>query len=89
MIRKWDLLGIIVSSSYRHKVLTIVANGKAKTPKQIAKESDIKLSHISGVLRQLEKYNLINCLNPSLKKGKLYIATKLGKNTIKEILKCV
>ena len=49
-------------------------------PKQIAEYSDILPNHISKVLRELSDNNLIVCINPESRKGRLYKLTPFGNN---------
>jgi DNA-binding MarR family transcriptional regulator len=72
-----DVLKYVKRSSYR--VRTIKAIGKDfKVPKEIAHDSDILQSHISTVLRELREKDLVKCLNPRSRKGRLYILTEDG-----------
>ena len=41
-------------------------------PKEIAEDSDILQNHISNVLRQLKEKDIVECLNPNVRKGRLY-----------------
>lgn len=83
MVNKWELKGKIGSSNYRKKVLLKLSEG-VFTPKQLEKALNIKLSHISRTLTELEKMKLIECLNPTLRKGKMFKITQLGKQILKE-----
>ena len=47
-------------------------------PKEIAHDSGILQNHISTVLRQLKDKDLVECLNPKLRKGRLYRLTEDG-----------
>ena len=82
---KWTLLGRVVSSTYRQKLMYCLDEGQ-KTPKQLAKESGINFSHISNVLRQLQEIGVVECLTPELRKGRIYRLTKKGKKLVKEYL---
>lgn len=70
----WNNYGYVLASKYRKIVLKALAEGP-KTPTQIANESDCNASHISRSLRELEKRNLVKCLSPHRRKGKLYDIT--------------
>lgn len=59
------------NSSYRVKVLKSLGE-EVKMPKQIAEDSGILPNHISNVLRQLKDKNIVECINPEVKKGRLY-----------------
>lgn len=55
-------------------------------PTEIAKRSDIKTNHVSKVLSELRNKELIELINPEIKKGRLYRLTDDG-NVIISILK--
>lgn len=79
---KWELIGRVKSSEWRFKVLKIL-NSNMKIPSELSKEADISSSHISEVIKDLKEMKLIECKNPSLRKGKIYSITKLGKEILK------
>lgn len=58
-------------------------DGKTKIPSQIAKDSDIIQNHISATLKQLKEHELIECINPDVKKGRLYRLTDKGDELVK------
>ena len=64
-------------SSYRAKSVKALMKGK-KTPTNIAKDSGIRLNHISNVLRELKECNVVVCLNEENKKNRFYELTELG-----------
>ena len=63
----------------------ILLKNKQLTPVELSKETDIPLSHVSNTLAELLEKNLVICLTPKLKKGRLYDLTKIGKNSLKNI----
>lgn len=80
----WKEYGYVTSSTYRIKVMKSL-DGKTKIPSQIAKDSDIIQNHISATLRQLKEHNLIECINPEAKKGRLYRLTDKGEELVKNL----
>ena len=76
--------GYVTSSSYRTKVLKSL-DGDTKMPSQIARDSDIKQNHISNVLNQLKKRELVECINPEVRKGRLYRLTDKGDELVKNM----
>lgn len=56
---------------------------KQLTPAEIAKETDIPLSHVSNVLAELSEKDLVICLTPELRKGRIFDLTKEGRNVLK------
>ena len=71
-------------SKYREKVMKSL-EGEVKIPSQIAKDSDIRVNHISKVLSELKAHELIECINPEVRKGRLYRLTDKGDEIVKNI----
>ena len=61
-------------STYRTKVMKSL-DGDVKIPTGIAKDSRIKTNHISKVLSELKAHELVECINPEVRKGRLYRLT--------------
>ena len=80
----WHKIGFVKASKYRRKILYNLKN-KPKTPKEISKETDLYLSHVSKTLKELLTINLVNCLNPNLRKGKLYTLSDEGREILQKI----
>ena len=76
--------GYVTSSKYRTKVMKSL-DGETKIPSHIAKDSDIIQNHISVTLRQLREHELIECINPEVRKGRLYRLTPKGDELVKNI----
>lgn len=81
---QWKEVGFIISSEYRTKVMKSF-DGKAKIPTQLAKDSGILINHISNTLKQLKDHGLVECINPEVKKGRLYKLTNNGQIIINKI----
>ena len=58
-------------SQYRLKVMKSL-DGEVKIPSEIANDTEIFQNHISNNLRQLKEHKLIECINPEVKRGRLY-----------------
>ncbi len=71
-------------SKYRLKVMKSL-EGNVKIPSQIAKDSDIRVNHISKVLSELKAHDLIECINPEVRKGRLYRQTDIGEIVSKNL----
>lgn len=54
----------------------------ALTPATIANKTELYLSHVSTTLSELTDKNLVACLTPKLKKGRLYVLTKEGRKLL-------
>lgn len=75
----WDVYGKIVASKYRQGVLRSL-HEHPKTPTQIADEIKKHQSHVSKTLQELVEFDLVICLNPDAKKGRLYELTEQGES---------
>jgi len=71
-------------SKYRLKVLKSL-EGDVKIPTVIAKDSGIRSNHISKVLSELKSHELVECINPEVKKGRLYRLTDKGEELVKNL----
>ena len=71
-------------SKYREKVVKAL-DGETKIPTQIAKDSEIRPNHISKVLSELKAHELVECINPEARKGRLYRLTDKGNELVKNI----
>ena len=71
-------------SKYRTKVMKSL-DGEVLIPSQIAKDSWVRTNHISKVLSELKAHELVECINPEVRKGRLYRLTDLGKVIVKKI----
>ena len=79
-----DKIKYVNRSSYRVKVLKSLGSD-AKIPKDIARDSGILPNHISNVLRQLKEKEIVECINPEVKKGRMYRLTGKGDEIVKNI----
>lgn len=71
-------------SQYRTKVMKALEDD-IKIPSKIAKDSDIRQNHISKVLAELKAHELVECINPEVRKGRLYRLTPKGDELVKNI----
>ena len=71
-------------SKYRTKVMKSL-EGEVLIPSQIAKNSGIRTNHISKVLAELKAHELVECINPEVRKGRLYRLTDHGNEIVKNI----
>lgn len=60
-------------------------DGNVKIPSAIARDSGIRTNHISKVLSELKSHDLVECINPEVRKGRLYRLTDKGKKIINGI----
>ena len=59
--------------------------GEVKIPTVIAKDSGIRTNHISKVLAELKAHELVECINPEMRKGRLYRHTDKGADVVKNL----
>ena len=71
-------------SKYRTKTMKSL-EGEVLIPSQIAKNSGIRTNHISKVLSELKAHDLVECINPEVRKGRLYRLTDIGEDVVKEL----
>ena len=71
-------------SKYRTKVMKSL-EGNIKIPTAIANDSGIRTNHISKVLSELKAHELVECINPEVKKGRLYRQTNKGEIVSKNL----
>ena len=71
-------------SKYRTKVMKSL-NEDVKIPSVIAKDSGIITNHISKVLSELKAHELVECINPEVRKGRLYRLTDKGDVVVKNL----
>jgi len=83
MVTIEDLQWIKVSK-YRLKILFVLKD-KLKSPRELEKELNIKLSHISRSLSQLSSKGYVEDKTPNLGRNKLYAITKKGREVLKKI----
>lgn len=76
--------GYVNISTYRAKAVKAL-QGAEKTPSNIAKDSGIKINHISNVLRQLKNCQVAECINEEAHKNRIYRLTEVGEEVAKHI----
>ena len=74
----------VKKSQYRSKILKSLSDD-VKMPSQIAKDTGIVQNHISNSLRQLKEHELVECINPEVRKGRLYRLTDKGDDVVGKI----
>ena len=71
-------------STYRTRVMKSLED-EVNIPSKIAEDSGIRQNHISKVLAELRARELVECINPEVKKGRLYRLTDKGNELVKNI----
>lgn len=83
---KYEDLSFVLASSYRTEILKSLLKNVG-TPSTISKDIGKSITHVSRCLRQLSDKNLLECLTPDNRKGKIYKITDKGIEAISSILK--
>jgi len=78
----WEDAGILKASPSRLKILELVSK-RPMTPKEIAQQSKLHLSQVSRGIKEMEKRNMVKCMTPSLKRGRIYSATEKGMEALR------
>lgn len=81
----WKSVGYVKASKYRTMVMESLKEEQVKIPSEIAQDTGIYQNHISNTLKQLRDEDLIECINPEVRKGRLYRLTDLGKEVAEKL----
>lgn len=80
------LYGYVRASKYRTLTLNTLNIRTPKIPSEISEETGVIMNHTSNTLKQLQEHNLIHCINPDARKGRLYLLTSKGAQ-VQEMIK--
>lgn len=75
------LVAYVKISSYRLKTVMSLYDSD-KTPSQIAKDTGIRINHISTVLKKLKELSIVVCLNEDDKRNRIYQLTPVGRRVV-------
>lgn len=79
----WDDVSYVIASKTRKAVLLKLET--PRTPTFLSKELNVNLANISRGLAELEDKDIVVCLTPNQKVGKIYSLTKKGTDIIGKI----
>ena len=71
-------------STYRTRVMKSLED-EVKIPSKIAEDADIRQNHISKVLAELKTRELVEYINPEVRKGRLYRLTEEGEGIVNKL----
>jgi len=74
----YSVLGFVLASTYRTNIMLMLSSRMAM-PKQMAKVTNLRIGHVSNVLKSLVDKGLIECVNSEAKRGRIYGLTPTGK----------
>lgn len=72
-------------STYRQRVMKTLKENEVLIPTRIAKNCGLRPNHISNTLKELRQNELIECINPEVRKGRLYRLTDKGNKIMEEL----
>lgn len=78
----WDDVSYVIASKTRSCTLKVET---PRTPTFLSKELNVNLANISRGLAELEDKDIVVCLTPNQKVGKIYSLTKKGTDIIGKI----
>ena len=81
----WDEISYVIASKTRKSI--VVKLDTPRTPTFLAKDLSINLANVSRALTELEERNVVVCLTPKQKVGRIYSLTKKGKDILVKMKK--
>ena len=84
MVNEKILLGKLMASSYRKKILQALAEA-TMIPSKLSDVTHLNRTHVSRFLKELQNDGLVRCDTQELRKGKLYSITELGQTILKKL----
>ena len=75
-----EKIAFVLASEHRKNIILFIYS-----PKQIGDAINVRTNHISNLLAQLRKYNLVYNTTPRIRKGRLYSLTDDGKRVLEYI----
>jgi len=79
----WENVSFVVSSKTRKTVLMKLET--AKTPTILARDLNTSIPNISRALRELQSKELIECVTPKARVGKIFMVTQEGKAVLMRV----
>lgn len=76
----WKAVSYVKRSEQRKKVLAAVTT--PSMPSEVAKKTEMHTSHVSRALGQLREKDLVELMNPSDHRGRLYRTTDRGNKVL-------
>ena len=79
-----EQVAYVLASDHRKNIILFMGD-ELYSPKQIGDAINVRTNHISNLLAQLRKYNLVYNTTPRIHKGRLYSLTEDGKRVLEYI----
>ena len=77
-----ELVAYVKASDYRKEIIRFLLYD-LKTPSEIGDRIDVRTNHISNILADLRRHDLVICATPNVRKGRLYKLTEKGNRVAK------
>ena len=79
-----EMLGLVAYVKiYSYRLKTVMSlYDSDKTTSQIAKDTGIRINHISTVLKKLKELGIVVCLNEDDKRNRIYQLTPVGRRVV-------
>ncbi len=77
---EWEDYSFIIRGKTRREIFLSLQ--KPKTPSQISRELKISTTHVSRALKEFSDKNLVKCLTPKEKSGRVYKLTGSGEKIL-------
>ncbi len=81
----WKRVSYVIASKTRKSIVLKLES--PRTPTILAKALNVNLANISRALSELEEKEILVCLTPEKRVGKIYSLTKKGKLVLESIKK--
>lgn len=79
-----DDVNFVKNSVYRTKVMQSLKK-YPMMPSELARKTGINTNHVSTTLAHLKKHDLVVCINPEVKRGRVYKLTEKGEEVAGKI----
>lgn len=79
-----EQIDFVKRSKHRTRILKSL-DEYPQMPSELSKNTGITPHHVSHTLRQLKDYELIVCINPEVRKGRIYKLTDKGEKVLKAL----
>ena len=81
------LVGFILSSKRRYQTLLELYKEGPRRPTELAKKIDVSQQSVSAAMLELQKRELVKCLNPEKKTWRVYAITEKGASLAEYVMK--
>jgi len=76
----WELYSFVIRSKRRKDILLSLE--KARTPTEIGNKVKTSVSHVSRTLSDFQDKDIVECVTPEQKVGRIYKLTKEGQEVL-------